>query len=540
MRLVCPNCVAQYEVADGTIPESGRDVQCANCGHIWFQDAAFKLSTDDLTYVPQRFRATDADEDDDDGDDAPGMFHSQRAGRSGGAPAETAERALPEVGNNVLDILRSEAAFSSRRRAEGRAEQTASRPEQEQPDHHAPDGAEDTSALLRRIGTRAEDIAPPEIAAEAEPDQTEPQAGDAIGAPDADSGKTAWRHFVADRTEDTADDAADADTDDAVADSGFGGDATLKAGDQMDTADEPEYDEDLDDDLTGLAADEAKRIADAAVARSAPEQADPPLSAEEHRDDVRKAIRRIAVRNLAVPTASPDAEETDPPRGSRPEPAAAEDRYGDETFDDEVGAFEEAVAAFDDKNADAEGAAMFDMADSAREDSAGAGPGSGSETFADTYLDPDIREEYPATEAEPGPETAPEPEEEAAPPAAVTDPDDIRHVRRSLVENRKVLLPDVEELNTSLRMDKPEARVDLRSSAFSDEDIANRNKFWLGLVTALMLFGIFSALYLMGPAISDVFPAADPYVAEYRHFVDKSLDVTAKALVPLVDWLEAL
>lgn len=37
MRLVCPNCTAQYEVGDDVIPESGRDVQCSNCGHTWFE-----------------------------------------------------------------------------------------------------------------------------------------------------------------------------------------------------------------------------------------------------------------------------------------------------------------------------------------------------------------------------------------------------------------------------------------------------------------------------------------------------------------------
>jgi predicted Zn finger-like uncharacterized protein len=37
MRLVCPNCDAQYEVEDGAIPDAGRDVQCSNCGHAWFQ-----------------------------------------------------------------------------------------------------------------------------------------------------------------------------------------------------------------------------------------------------------------------------------------------------------------------------------------------------------------------------------------------------------------------------------------------------------------------------------------------------------------------
>ncbi len=37
MRLICPNCGAQYEVEEQVIPETGRDVQCSNCGHTWFQ-----------------------------------------------------------------------------------------------------------------------------------------------------------------------------------------------------------------------------------------------------------------------------------------------------------------------------------------------------------------------------------------------------------------------------------------------------------------------------------------------------------------------
>ncbi len=54
MRLICPNCDAQYEVDDGAVPPGGRDVQCSNCGHAWFQmhadfpedvDAAGDLAT---------------------------------------------------------------------------------------------------------------------------------------------------------------------------------------------------------------------------------------------------------------------------------------------------------------------------------------------------------------------------------------------------------------------------------------------------------------------------------------------------------------
>lgn len=45
MRIVCPKCVAQYEVDDSAIPETGREVQCANCNHIWFQDRIEMLPT---------------------------------------------------------------------------------------------------------------------------------------------------------------------------------------------------------------------------------------------------------------------------------------------------------------------------------------------------------------------------------------------------------------------------------------------------------------------------------------------------------------
>ncbi len=37
MRLTCPNCAAQYEIDASLIPETGRDVQCSNCGKTWFQ-----------------------------------------------------------------------------------------------------------------------------------------------------------------------------------------------------------------------------------------------------------------------------------------------------------------------------------------------------------------------------------------------------------------------------------------------------------------------------------------------------------------------
>jgi predicted Zn finger-like uncharacterized protein len=35
MILTCPSCVTRYEVDGTQFPDSGRDVRCAKCGHVW-------------------------------------------------------------------------------------------------------------------------------------------------------------------------------------------------------------------------------------------------------------------------------------------------------------------------------------------------------------------------------------------------------------------------------------------------------------------------------------------------------------------------
>ncbi|MGY6549439.1 MAG: zinc-ribbon domain-containing protein [Roseinatronobacter sp.] len=40
MRLICPNCAAQYEIDAALIPDDGREVQCSACNTIWFEPGA--------------------------------------------------------------------------------------------------------------------------------------------------------------------------------------------------------------------------------------------------------------------------------------------------------------------------------------------------------------------------------------------------------------------------------------------------------------------------------------------------------------------
>jgi len=87
MRLVCPNCDAEYEVDSSVIPLAGRDVQCSNCGHTWFQPS------------PAVEAAAEAEE---------ALYEAPPAPAAPIAPAAP-EPVLRSIDESVLAVLREEA-----------------------------------------------------------------------------------------------------------------------------------------------------------------------------------------------------------------------------------------------------------------------------------------------------------------------------------------------------------------------------------------------------------------------------------------------
>jgi len=53
MILTCPSCGTQYAVKDGAIPEGGRKVRCAACGHSWHQDPEGEEPEKPVTAEPE-------------------------------------------------------------------------------------------------------------------------------------------------------------------------------------------------------------------------------------------------------------------------------------------------------------------------------------------------------------------------------------------------------------------------------------------------------------------------------------------------------
>ena len=130
MRLICPNCDAQYEVDDSVIPENGRDVQCSNCGNTWFQNAAGwedeaaaqAVATDENVAPPEPepepefdepvvSEAADTSEPDSSELDQPDQSDeiTENAVRTEHAPRE--------LGESVSSILREEADREAAQRA---------------------------------------------------------------------------------------------------------------------------------------------------------------------------------------------------------------------------------------------------------------------------------------------------------------------------------------------------------------------------------------------------------------------------------------
>ncbi len=132
MRLVCPNCDAEYQVDDAAIPQDGRDVQCSSCGHAWFQghpeiEADLEAEAELYEAPPGAVSArADLDEPDDGGepaegdDDGPGEDARVAPKR----PAQMADRVPSRprtLDETVLSVLREEAEREQNARTAERA-----------------------------------------------------------------------------------------------------------------------------------------------------------------------------------------------------------------------------------------------------------------------------------------------------------------------------------------------------------------------------------------------------------------------------------
>jgi len=174
MRLVCPNCDAQYEVDDAVIPDTGRDVQCSNCGHTWFQPPASQVVSEpepqpELQRPEPEPRpepesepvqaAPESDQTDveDAADKTPHIDLAETLDEADAAEAAEPER--QDLDEAVLSILREEAEFETGARRAERGEGLETQPELGLAGAAAGGGLQERVARLRGIAPESGTVA---------------------------------------------------------------------------------------------------------------------------------------------------------------------------------------------------------------------------------------------------------------------------------------------------------------------------------------------------------------------------------------------
>ena len=107
MRLICPNCNAEYEIPADAIPATGRDLQCSSCGVTWFSKPpeADSETTGDLSQVLVPQPATDA----------------TNKTEAAAAPRPAPGSDIPPLDTAIADVLRQEAAAEVKLRSQDAA-----------------------------------------------------------------------------------------------------------------------------------------------------------------------------------------------------------------------------------------------------------------------------------------------------------------------------------------------------------------------------------------------------------------------------------
>jgi predicted Zn finger-like uncharacterized protein len=168
MRLACPNCGAEYEVADDVIPESGRDVQCSNCGHTWFEQPGAAATTtapaQDAAPEPDAADAPDTEDrreaDPNPAPEADAEADAEPDTAPDGAPESPGRHARRTLDPEVAEILREEREREeAARRAE--ADRLESQPDLGLDDSATPRDQRGAEARRRMARLRGQDTSEP-------------------------------------------------------------------------------------------------------------------------------------------------------------------------------------------------------------------------------------------------------------------------------------------------------------------------------------------------------------------------------------------
>lgn len=122
------------------------------------------------------------------------------------------------------------------------------------------------------------------------------------------------------------------------------------------------------------------------------------------------------------------------------------------------------------------------------------------------------------------------------------DPATERTANAAAAASRRELLPDIEEINSTLRSDKGRGRARLEMDPDADAPAPKkaRRSFRSGFVLALLIFAVLALIYVFAPQIAQNVPQADPYLSSYVAWVDQMRMALDTQIKTLLTWLDSM
>ena len=109
--------------------------------------------------------------------------------------------------------------------------------------------------------------------------------------------------------------------------------------------------------------------------------------------------------------------------------------------------------------------------------------------------------------------------------------------------SRRDLLPDIEEINSTLRSsgDRQSGAANPATDAYTDQvDVPPKSGFRRGFVVMILLAVILGAVYIFAPEIAQAVPQVDPYLSNYVALVDSGRSWLDGHVTSLLTWLDAV
>lgn len=123
------------------------------------------------------------------------------------------------------------------------------------------------------------------------------------------------------------------------------------------------------------------------------------------------------------------------------------------------------------------------------------------------------------------------------------DPAADREAKAIAARSRRELLPDIDEINSTLRNDRTtRSRAEAEKKVQMEEPAprGSRSRFRSGFAVALLIFAIGALIYVYAPQIAQSLPQADPLLSSYVAWVDGLRVALDRQIAAGVSWLDGM